>query len=137
MCIIYEGFIERRIMKCPHCSTGVSLEFEEHYVQQSKDYEQTGMGYQFAWDTCPECAEPIVILTFGKYVEEKSSSGHSYGEIEGGKEEILYPRYVSRKVESEVPDTYKADFLEACAVLPLSPKASAALSRRILQDVKR
>jgi len=122
-------------MRCPHCNVAVSLEFEEYYVEKSKDYEQTGMGYQFAWDTCPECAEPIVILRFGKYVKSKSSSGYSYEEIEGGKEEVLYPRYISRKVEPEVPDVYKADFIEACTVLPLSPKASAALSRRILQNI--
>jgi len=32
---------------------------------------------------------------------------------------------------------YKKAFLEASAVLPISPKASAALNRRILQDVFR
>ena len=125
-------------MRCPHCNTGVSLEFEEYYVEQAKDYERTGAGYQFAWDTCPECEEPVVILRFGKYVGEKSGSDYSYADIQDiSREEILYPRYVSRKVEPEVPGAHKTDFLEACAVLPLSPKASAALSRRVLQNVLR
>jgi hypothetical protein len=36
-----------------------------------------------------------------------------------------------------VPDTFKQDFLEACEVLELSPKAGAALSRRNLQAILR
>ena len=124
-------------MKCPHCNVGVNLEFEEYYVERAKDYEKTGKGYQFAWDTCPECYEPIVVLRHGK-VRQAGSSDYSYADITDiSREEVLYPRYVARKVEPEVPDPYKADFLEACAVLPLSPKASAALSRRILQNVLR
>ncbi len=52
-------------------------------------------------------------------------------------EEIIYPKFSSRSDELEVPDRYKKDFLEASAVLSISPKASAALSRRILQDILR
>jgi len=42
-----------------------------------------------------------------------------------------------RPIPAEVPDPYKQDFIEACAVLSLSPKASAALSRRDLQAILR
>ena len=48
---------------------------------------------------------------------------------------IIYPKFSSRKVETEVPERYKKDFIESCSVLQFSPKASAALSRRILQDI--
>lgn len=51
---------------------------------------------------------------------------------------LVYPANTSvRPLPSEVPDPYKTDFDEAAAVLPLSPKASAALSRRTLQAVLR
>jgi len=51
---------------------------------------------------------------------------------------MAYPPHKSlRPLPSEVPDPYKRDFDEAAAVLPLSPKASAALSRRNLQAVLR
>ena len=124
-------------MKCPHCSVGVSLEFEEYFVEKAEDYEQTGKGYQFTWDVCPECEKPIVLMRYGKYVDEKSS-GYSYTDVKDvSREEVLYPRYITRQVEQEVPDVYKRDFLEACAVLTLSPKASAALSRRVLQNILR
>jgi len=42
-----------------------------------------------------------------------------------------------RPVPTEVSDPYKQDFIEACSVLTLSPKASAALSRRNLQAILR
>jgi hypothetical protein len=42
-----------------------------------------------------------------------------------------------RPVPAEVVDPYKQDFIEACAILSLSPKASAALSRRNLQAILR
>ena len=53
----------------------------------------------------------------------------------------LYPAFPAaaavRPVPVQVPNPYKQDFEEACAVLTLSPKASAALSRRNLQAILR
>ncbi|NTH50944.1 DUF4145 domain-containing protein [Agrobacterium rhizogenes] len=40
-------------------------------------------------------------------------------------------------VPKEVPNLIAADYVEACNVLPISPKASAALSRRCLQAILR
>src|SRR6476620_7955344 len=50
-------------------------------------------------------------------------------------EEILYPKTVKRSVGNEIPEQHRKDFIEACAVLPFSSQASAALSRRILQHI--
>ncbi|RWB77960.1 MAG: DUF4145 domain-containing protein [Mesorhizobium sp.] len=51
---------------------------------------------------------------------------------------LILPRAASRNpVPPEVPRTIAADYLEACNVLPISPKASAALSRRCLQAMLR
>src|SRR5262249_50085891 len=64
----------------------------------------------------------------------------SYGTLEitdVKREEIIYPRSVARNVAIEVPERYAGDFLEAASVLPFSAKASAALSRRVLQDTLR
>lgn len=120
-------------MKCPHCNTGINLEEEASDVWQDKDFDQTKMGHEVSCGHCPECEELIVLLRHGKY---KNQSGHeSLHEV--SKEEFVYPRFTSRKVEAEVPDKYKKDYLEACAVLPASAKASAAISRRILQNVLR
>lgn len=54
------------------------------------------------------------------------------------KEYLVYPRKANRKpVHSDVPKDIASDYEEACLVLPASPKASAALSRRCLQTVLR
>lgn len=45
----------------------------------------------------------------------------------------VYPKALIRPLPEEVPDGYKADFNEASLILSDSPKASAALSRRLLQ----
>jgi Domain of unknown function (DUF4145) len=50
---------------------------------------------------------------------------------------LVFPKGSARPVPSEVPAQYAGDFKEACLVLPDSPKASAALSRRCLQAVLR
>lgn len=48
----------------------------------------------------------------------------------------VYPIGSSRPpAPPEVPATIALDYAEACSVLPLSPKASAALSRRCLQNI--
>ena len=41
----------------------------------------------------------------------------------------------ARPIPAEVIDPYRQDFTEACKVLADSPKASAALSRRLLQAI--
>lgn len=121
-------------MKCPHCHTAVNLEEFGNVVYQSKDFDQTGMGYELYHDHCPECSELIVALRRGRY--QRGASGYeSLAEVQ--LTEILYPKHVTRVVEDEVPSSYKIDYLEACSVLSASPKASAALSRRILQNVLR
>lgn len=75
---------------------------------------------------CPECKKAIVKVR---------RSPIPNGEMT---EYLAYPENVSpRPVATEVPDPYKQDFDEAVAVFSLSPKASAALSRRNLQAVLR
>jgi hypothetical protein len=83
---------------------------------------------------CPACGNPIVKLEIGP--AKQFQNGYMLdGEV--ASEMILYPQHFLRSVEPEVPESYKKDYSEACAVLTLSPKASAALSRRLLQTILR
>ncbi len=51
---------------------------------------------------------------------------------------MLWPRATGRRpVSDSVPEAIRSDYEEAAMVLPFSPKASAALSRRCLQAVLR
>jgi hypothetical protein len=54
------------------------------------------------------------------------------------REFFCYPKAPSRApLPSEVPSPYADDYSEACLTLADSPKASAALSRRCLQQILR
>lgn len=118
--------------KCPHCRTAAK------FIKPS-DRDPRGASYGtistqlFATSeketihvyssVCPECHKVIVAL---KTYDKK-------GEVLA--ENLVYPINVTRLVPTEVPSHIAKDFLEAASVLPISEKASAALSRRCLQNV--
>lgn len=119
-------------MKCPHCLIGVSIEWETFETfSEPPDHDR---GFEIACAICPECERPIVKLVYGK-IREGFKKEKVIDTIY--REEIVYPRLVGRILEPEILDPYRRDFQEACAVLNLSPKASAALSRRLLQTILR
>ena len=114
--------------KCPHCLTVVqfaeiTLRFgeDERYVGHSPVIVNTKNDrVRLDIAECPSCHRPIISM-------ERESKIRS-----------LYPLGSARPlVPSEVPSHIAEDYSEACLVLPFSPKASAALSRRCLQAVLR
>lgn len=116
-------------MKCPHCTVTVHIPWETGPICQ--DTGKTVWGWQAA--DCPACYKPIIKIGRG---QESIKKGVGYTvdltDLEDGY--IVFPRVAQRApLGDEVPKDLKADFLEACEVLSISPKASAALSRRVLQ----
>lgn len=115
-------------MKCPHCNEGV------HDSRTHSWLGEDGSAELFVYHMqCPECDQQFVYLF-------KSSSSDPYGNPIGARydEVMVWPREGSRPpAHSDVPDAFAADYNEACQVLGLSPKASAALSRRCLQHLLR
>jgi len=109
-------------MKCPHCNVGI---YES--LQRGTPYAlPKGVQWTPYFQVCPECKQDIV------YLECFSTSTQTIEYIV--ERFIAYPSNPTlRQLPPEVPDPYRQDFVEAVAVLPLSPKASAALSRRNLQ----
>lgn len=83
---------------------------------------------------CPEadCGEMVVVRALGQIY---GTPGRIYGVR--GEKSFIYPMSVMRPVPREVPDWLAIDFHEAVATLTTSPKASAALSRRCLQNAIR
>lgn len=109
-------------MRCPHCDIGIHRSFQKNNIGVGK------ATWGFYAQLCPECDREIIEL--------EGVNGHP-----PHTSTIRVPRYTaypanasSRSVPAEVSDPYKQDFIEACAVLPLSAKASAALSRRNLHS---
>lgn len=120
--------------KCPHCrctvffddpkkvyyrhSTGGISPYPTYLTTESDDEKERVYVYS---SQCPNCKKPIVtaeIMTGEKPLYR-----------------LVHPFNVARTVPPEVPKEIQEDFLEATAVLPISEKASAALSRRCLQNL--
>lgn len=109
-------------MKCPHCLIGIHYKSTLGHlidVTDTRWYARHG--------TCSECGKAIV------YLEEHSpTSGHFQ------KRRLVHPRNPARPgAPDEVTEPYRGDYVEGCAVIDDSPKASAALSRRCLQALLR
>lgn len=83
--------------------------------------------------TCPSCNKFIC------YLEREKMTGTTTSRMaKERKSYLVRPKAISRaQIPKEVPDKYGNDYKEACLVLSDSPKASAALSRRCLQNIIR
>jgi uncharacterized protein YbaR (Trm112 family) len=108
-------------MVCLHCITTF------HDVGQWNTTIIVGPGHFHSdWTLrtiiCPSCYKPTIYLD------------HREDEVPNGA--LIFPRLVSRKpVDDAVPVELAADYLEACKVLSDSAKASAAISRRVVQAI--
>jgi len=107
-------------MKCPHCL--------ESFFEDKSSFHQLGADNDGSWlifkYKCPSCWRWNFTL--------KLNIANAVGV--GSKEFMVWPKAITRTpLPKEVPDKYADDYKEACLVLPDSPKASAALSRRCLQ----
>jgi hypothetical protein len=120
-------------MLCPHCSLAINFEYEYYNIWPTPDFDESKIGLGVTIGICPACENLIVLFEQG--YATKGEYGYSMNGVEEAK--IIFPHATLRLVEPEVPPPYKEEFIEANEVLNLSPKASAALSRRILQNVMR
>jgi hypothetical protein len=120
-------------MKCPHCL----VEYHPHKKELLIGLDKSGpRGWTLRHEVCPACGKIIVTILAG-------TAGLSQGRFSGlvgtpTDEFLAYPRTASRApCPAEVPPLLADDYREACLVLADSPKASAALSRRCLQNLLR
>lgn len=129
------------VMRCPHCGEGFTSYWREMGLgirEPEAQPDPDAHAWAVEWDQCSECHRYIVRL--------KQFALSTRTEILGGGMEVethdpvsfqVYPKGTARRCPPEVPDNLREDFLEAALVLPDSPKASAALSRRCLQQLLR
>jgi hypothetical protein len=118
-------------MQCPHCC----IHFHDNWAEfgftrgQNNLYVQLGDSYHY-WSyrsaLCPACGDVTIQIA--------TREGRTKDLLEGWRQ--VYPIGANRgPVASDVPADIAQDYVEACNVLPISAKASAALSRRSLQDM--
>lgn len=115
-------------MKCPHCTVAVHIAFSENVVV----INGVNTGWKYKTAKCPACDNLIFNVVRGEY--SRPTAGIPTLKI---KEEIMvWPRSVGRaQISQHVPAAIAQDYSESCQVLAISPKASAALSRRCLQAI--
>lgn len=113
-------------MKCPTC--GVSFHHSWSYLTFT--YHGHVSGWVSRTAKCPDCGEHTIQIGEGHHVNAPNFDENA---VEW---RMVQPIGANRgPVPAQVPANIAGDYVEAANVLPLSPKASAALSRRCLQNV--
>ena len=111
-------------MKCPHCLEN----FFENWKEEDIDSDKEG-NWRIKYCKCPSCKKLIIKLEIMKFGGMSDLSCQEY---------LVRPKTISRApLPLKVPPEFANDYNEACLVLVDSPKASAALSRRCLQNLLR
>ena len=120
-------------MKCPHCIVEIDPKFKEIYLGN----DTVGHWSIFIMK-CPnpKCKKLIIELAMGD-----PRTAYQAGTV--GVENIKYRVFVNpltttrKPAPAEVDEKFAIDYKEASLILSFSPKASAALSRRCLQNLLR
>lgn len=112
-------------MKCPYCNIAFNIDWYEETIQDAGNG-----GYLIYYELCPECNKLIIGLQHGSVFRNGS-------EIVGiDSDEIIYPRYRDGEMLSDaIPEKYTRLFRESEQVNYISPRASATLSRYLLQMI--
>ena len=111
-------------MKCPHCQVEFHAQWANARWPNAPSVPSPGEKANVSVQNtlCPRCRKRIIRIRAGK----------GGGRVE---EYVAYPRNTGRAAPPEVPEPLRSDYAEAVAILDRSPQASAALSRRIVQQV--
>src|ERR1019366_482264 len=124
---------------CPYCGRATTITSHNHGISRASiETEASKYGdidLRVTATACPneECRGLVLDaeLVRGKYV------GNSYQITERLQQFPLLPESYAKPQPDYVPRDIRETYQEACAILRLSPKASAALSRRCLQGIVR
>ncbi len=119
---------------CPFCNHTMPLMRNTYYKQEVNFHIEGGNVFPYNLDSeycinirmyrCPSCQK---ITSFADYSGSELPS----------KTIPLFPISLAKQFPSYVPEAIRRDYEEACAIVTLSPKSSATLSRRCLQSMIR
>jgi hypothetical protein len=123
-------------MNCPHCNKAVKIDWQYNDPIKIVDKETA---YFIIHETCPNCDDSIIYYSLCKYTKDVY---YTINEDENGvfdivSEILIYPNRKEFEYIKLIPTKYVEDYNEAKEVISISPKASAALSRRLLQHILR
>jgi len=130
--------------ECPYCGRGATI--DEKNAESADDRFDIGNKYgplitRTFLVTCPnpDCAEIDLELALFKAENADFPPNYQGYKVRGeklGSWQII-PASRAKVMPSYVPATIIEDYDEACAIETLSPKASATLARRCLQQILR
>lgn len=120
-------------MKCPHCATTVFIYWNQvTFLEPTPEDSYDNGGYTIQYGYCPECGKLVIQLQHG--IQSGRSGINEYWIDQIDYEDIIYPRYsAGRNLDQYVPERYAQLFRESEEVNNISPRASATLSRYLLQ----
>lgn len=122
-------------MICPHCTLSIHFQAANSAVYPIGPRESDGLSVDSGF--CPACKRFIVVIRHGTYIDPVDI-GDTPSIDHVAMEEIIFPQQAPKpSLPTEVPEEIRDDYDEAALVLPISPKASAAISRRLLQHILR
>jgi hypothetical protein len=117
-------------MRCGHC-------FADYHPATTRlpiGRDAAAKLWQLEYETSPRCEKFNIRLVWGlPHATAPSAMAQQVGS------RVIHPKEGTSRspAPAVVPKPLQEDFNEACLVLPDSPKASAALSRRCLQNILR
>lgn len=122
------------IMLCGHCRTTIPDMLTYRPMQEDDDG-----GWWMAYQKCPACQKLLVFLVLAADLQLAGAMTRGTAvPMHLISETPVRPREATRPPCPEaVPPEIADDYTEACQVLPYSAKASAAMSRRCLQNLIR
>lgn len=126
---------------CPYCRHAQSVgdaRYSTHFTRISVDgYKKGDVGLGWAAIVCAndECKN----LTLRVYAAQTVWNGQQYIRLKQPMifDQQVLPTGVSKPQPDYIPVGLREDYMEACAIADLSPKAAATLARRCLQGMIR
>lgn len=125
---------------CPHCDHAATINSPTNIkigaVTSSLDSAEGTLATRVEYISCPnpDCKRTALTIWYGLAA---LSGGDFIRWRDEPKSRRLFPPSYARAIPDYVPMPIREDYDEACAIVDLSPKSSAALARRALQGIVR
>lgn len=114
--------------RCPHCNILAHWSWDRYGAFEKDRSENRGTGLKIS--CCPNCEEYVIVLEEGEL--------NSIDFVDNPfKETMLFPQKSHGMATEYIPKNLYEEYEEALNVLSISPRASAALTRGLLQRILR
>jgi hypothetical protein len=120
-------------MRCPACQKEFYPQPDHLRTYWANNDADSRAAERFSIQQCPSCFEIVILKAVGNAYDLQGKLVMD----EVTSESAVYPVQEDFVIAPEVPAEYSADLIEAHAAIAYSAKASAALSRRLLQKTLR